>query len=1637
MSKGVSKSDCSELGEMGADKKQPDQSDLMVADFEQSGKVRSETRQLLQKYLLGVLGYIGSFVYFYKGLSDQLEHVGAIVLSFFVYVILIKCVNLYTEQIQIATHHIRNQASHRLGGGSSLLGLQGVKLFSRQRSLSGIVRFFVPHWTTRTEFSMVVAMVASAFIPIFLSLIIWKKAAPESYIVYFLLEFAIALMFLNKSLLDIFAYLVASRVTFPDNPVPTMKKTPLVAMPRWENVEDSFFRNRRLFSSTLFVFATLCLLFFGSLEFSGNMVVVYRLALHLTPFVLIVWFIRVINTHMFDNNICRKSGLGVHAIFMLVTLLLGVWVFLVVAPIIDKLPPFDRKELWWLCAIMVGGVYLLYFIYKDRPFRRCAFATARSRYTVYSFFYIFVCVSVYIASSTRPLKMAVASKVIEGVKGQAAIFAENYSTYCNFTFLSAVLVCILLFLFWPTKKNKKVSWKLRLWALISWKKVLVLFVAIFVAVLFLEKVDKFFSAKKWSKQFAGMVSYLALLMAPVVFSLCTYKIVSEYISGTAIPEYKKHGLYAMHRVIPSYLRTLLAVSSGLSVGTLIYNYSTDLFLALVGISVLAVLFLRKEKERPLSEAQYSLQLAALLCSCLLIIIALNRLQYDYGGFAGRFMVNKLTSSGVLNKDLFLSPTMEAVLWPVVFFAINIFIFGLGVLYTLFTFLVSAATRYEYKSIMQVLNRKKTLNSTWPSSSWRVERPKKTVFIYLQCVLILLLVIASAHPWGAELLALRYCIIGALLYLAISELTFEVELLYCGRWLTEFSGMHLIADNYCKDVGQYPKLVEYLCAHGLTEKQVLEFIDKHNHNTMSGESKELCRQIRVVIRRLIDNSFYTTLKKRMNSIFKIDHSTSRVENSIVEETAIEKHNGLNNDRYIFSRALRFVNRSSVFTPLRFLFLMPWKRELMQIYDNLGQPKKIWKERASFLTNTPVHSSVIKDGDQKRKLTILLSATMQSDQRLLVGLAKAIHESVHMAEKLIAETKLYSQEHDVSDGYRLFRAITRYQKKYGMELSISPHECLNHCLLYVANRLTIQKLEKQRRQIQSLLDRAEVVAENALNIKGYSLGSLIAKYQKNIDASVENEQVLEEICKESLDQIDAYVEIDLVFMGNCGSKHYDQMGIPYVYKNIRNYGFWDLLSIKHHLSFLSTHYHPRSLLRMKPDLVLMCGASYFNISLAKFARKINPAIKLVYVSPPHVELSTHYNDQRLLDIVRANDLILASTSSQHGHYVDCLKKIDSVQRRPLMYDYEGLKEKIKFNGYALPSFFVDNISKARLRTLREEIDSYVNDFAYVESDSLVIYAGTSSYNLESSFILALKANEMRRDSFKDVRISFVLPDIETYDLFLAHTKSYFENELGIVDPANTPFDFTGFDIVILKRVYSDLFKQRDKINREREDGKESSGSDKTLLAPLTYSRIFGDIYELDVSTILTDASCIMGFSDGLMNIMSLFVPSITISCRTKVKTFMESLTGAHIYGVAKGVSSNSVERVPSWENHGLVNHEGPVPLYTEERVPSQLFSWFMRQRDETVSEFTKSVAVLKGAQTKTETWVALLELVQTMMLPVDERKPFYEIANQVIRDELIYSGDKLGRVSHFYRASAIDILTQLFDERNHHNGKGLSE
>lgn len=137
--------------------------------------------------------------------------------------------------------------------------------------------------------------------------------------------------------------------------------------------------------------------------------------------------------------------------------------------------------------------------------------------------------------------------------------------------------------------------------------------------------------------------------------------------------------------------------------------------------------------------------------------------------------------------------------------------------------------------------------------------------------------------------------------------------------------------------------------------------------------------------------------------------------------------------------------------------------------------------------------------------------------------------------------------------------------------------------------------------------------------------------------------------------SYKKSNIVFIGNFGSKFYDSVGIPYIHGFNNRESTKSKVNLMHFFSLFNTHYHPKTIMRIKPDHILMCGTSYYNINMAKFAKKINPKIGITYLSPPHVEVTSHINDRRLFEMVDSSDMVYTCTREQDEEYTSYFSEL----------------------------------------------------------------------------------------------------------------------------------------------------------------------------------------------------------------------------------------------------------------------------------------------------------------------------------------------------------------------------------------------
>lgn len=352
--------------------------------------------------------------------------------------------------------------------------------------------------------------------------------------------------------------------------------------------------------------------------------------------------------------------------------------------------------------------------------------------------------------------------------------------------------------------------------------------------------------------------------------------------------------------VPRSLTKAGIILFAISVSILVACYRAELYLPVLILFCLLILVLsiRKEsvKKGRLPVLGNGLLTICGIYICFFIMMACNELTSDSINDVGSFAVEFIKNTNWYNESLHTTFTTGCVAtWPLTFYGMNIVVLGLLFVYSFFKFLVAVSERYEYHSLAKVIGGNDD-TSTWPKGSWRAGWPKKIVFLYLECAIIIFAVVFSGQPVAS---AIAICL---LMYLVISEFMFEVELYHCGSWYTEFCGMHLLADNYINYEKSNRSFVDHMTEHGISERFTQAFLDKQD------DEKDEKRQVRVAMRHSIDKSYHTLLKKRMNAIFSIDHSTKFYRR-------FRDNQRLNSDNLVLARSLRLLNRSSIITPLR--------------------------------------------------------------------------------------------------------------------------------------------------------------------------------------------------------------------------------------------------------------------------------------------------------------------------------------------------------------------------------------------------------------------------------------------------------------------------------------------------------------------------------------------------------------------------------------------------------------------------------------------------------------------------------------------------------------------------------------------------
>jgi hypothetical protein len=240
---------------------------------------------------------------------------------------------------------------------------------------------------------------------------------------------------------------------------------------------------------------------------------------------------------------------------------------------------------------------------------------------------------------------------------------------------------------------------------------------------------------------------------------------------------------------------------------------------------------------------------------------------------------------------------------------------------------------------------------WSRSVWKVEKAKGKVFTAFKSILIFVTILAFVVQLTFPQMAvgLSYSIGVFLLLLAyyvLSEIVFKVEILFVSSWKAEFAGMHLMADNICDaDVSKWVRLFE---AHGVERNRIYGVLYENGDGTV-------CENFKALVRKSINESYFALLKEKMTSLFAVNHTPLSPESFVTRKDEL-----LNNDSYVLAARLRWYNSGNiVFTFIRAFFLLPWQKELLVMFDQLGQINNLWLKRAEIISNAPIHSSFITE------------------------------------------------------------------------------------------------------------------------------------------------------------------------------------------------------------------------------------------------------------------------------------------------------------------------------------------------------------------------------------------------------------------------------------------------------------------------------------------------------------------------------------------------------------------------------------------------------------------------------------------------------------------------------------------------------
>ncbi|MCB2181225.1 MAG: hypothetical protein KQH63_04330 [Desulfobulbaceae bacterium] len=918
---------------------------FISADFNQSGKIRSDYRSFLHKYIVAISSTIVSFFGLYilsfnndKLITNELCF-GVIILGFIIYYILILGVNFYTDQVLTATHHIRNQATHRSSSKFNyLLALQNVKLFTRSRSIGKAVKYFIPHWTTRNEFSLVVGMIIASFIPILSTYFYWNKIDGISLyqaITGLLLELVLALWILEKKILTIFAPLVESRIVSPENPVPVMTKSPTGNLPP-KSIVNYVVKNRTyLFWSTLLCFLVILFSIIYKFEWYSKVTIpiIDDIALIIAsamPYFIMFYLIASINNMFFDGEMYVFNKVNLISNF-LISLMISTYFLISMCFAIFSFLSFDLYYLETISIIMLGLISFkvkeIYLVNNEIK-KRKKYKVYMCLWLVFSFF----CYSIIHLDNLK-------GKLLLYYKEGLDKFIDNSLIYFNLNFES---ISVFVPLLYP------------------------LIVIVIYTIFFMKK------------KVAGRIFTSAALLLPLSFSL--FNVMNGFIPFTLTFCFLTFLFFSYF----SYFKGENKFGHWHSIAlgfifSYVFSLSSDLFTPIPWVVLIFVplvfflaynfIFRRYKKAFSILDVLF-FTIPVILLGVMAKIVG-GQLVYDM------YSSNRVLLPGDLGLNI---ETLLFLLHKEPIPLINLILLFISSIITFFICISSWFFYFDYTDFTRDIN---FSFKRWPKIKFRIDRSKQKVFSFIKIVIIILI----SYPLlrGIEPNFIFYLLVTVLIFSSLSCLLFQTELLFASAWKTEFQGMHLLVDSIFKGKkadSEINHIFESLEKHGVKGEFICSFL--HNR-AKEGHDKTIQPVLLRVLRENIDESFILLLKQRLLKIFNIEHK------SLLPSTRRMFPDLVNADNNILVSRFRYFDVSNLLiTGIRSLLLTPWFRELSAIYDQLGQPQKLWRNRAELFSNTAIHSSNLIKTENSHEITVLLSSDSVAGQEKLVDLATNLIE-----------------------------------------------------------------------------------------------------------------------------------------------------------------------------------------------------------------------------------------------------------------------------------------------------------------------------------------------------------------------------------------------------------------------------------------------------------------------------------------------------------------------------------------------------------------------------------------------------------------------------------------------------------------------